>query len=524
MNEQIESETTITAKPGNGFERIFGTTDQKLFWPVLIILAILLIGVLIAPENSLKLFNDTKHFILKSFSWAFLSGVAFTVVFALYMGFGKYGDLKLGKDDDEPEYSFISWVSMLFSCGIGIGFIFWGVAEPLHHLYQAPHNVDLGIAGTAAAAPMSVHITILNWGLHGWALFAVGGFAIAFPAYRLGKPMNIAGGLYGLLGDKIEGSFLGRVVDGLGVIGTIGGNGAALGMGMLSISYAMENLFGIHLDKSGQVVTMLIIIVLYIGSAASGIDRGIRILSLTNMGLAFFVLLFLLFLGPTTYLMNMMCQQFGEYFSNIVTMSFWSDAGQLEQRPWLGWWVLFYWLWWVTYIPFCGGFIARISKGRTLREFIVGVLFTPLLITIIWFSVVGGSSVHAELTNLVPIWDAVQKDAGAGFYMLLSKYPGGFLVSCIVLVNLIIFAVTTSDSASFFVAMQMSKGDPNPSISMRLLWGIVIGMVGVIFQLTGGLNALKALAIVVGAPFFIVGIAFVFSSWNMMKMAKQGEM
>lgn len=506
------------------FEKVFGTTDHKLFWPVVAVLCVLLGGVLIYPEGSQSVFNTSKNFLLKNFSWAFLMGVAFTTVFALYMGFGKYGDLKLGKEEDTPEFSFMAWVSMLFSCGIGIGFIFWGVAEPLYHMFQSPHNVDPGVAGTAAAVPMSVQITILDWGLHGWALFAVGGFAIAFPAYRLGKPMNIAGGLYGLMKDKIEGSTLGRVVDGLGVIGTIGGNGAALGMGMLSITYALDKLFGIHIEKTGQVVTMLIIIVLYITSAATGIDKGIRILSLTNMGLAFFVLLFLLFLGPTTYLMNMMCQQFGEYFSNIVTMSFWSDAGSLEQRPWLGWWVLFYWLWWVTYIPFCGGFIARISKGRTLREYILGVLIVPLLITIAWFSVVGGSACHAELTNLVPVWDAVQKDAGSGIYMLLSKYPGGFFVSCIVLVNLIIFAVTTSDSASFFVAMQMSKGDPNPSIAMRLFWGIVIGMVGVLFQVTGGLNALKSLAIVVGAPFFLVGIAFIFSSWNMMKMADRGEM
>lgn len=514
----VSSETMVT--------KLFGRNDAALFWPVLLSFITIITLALIYPQATAKTLVTIRNFLIFNFSWAFLLGVGITLFFCMFLAVSSFGDLKLGKDEDVPEFTFGAWISMLFSCGLGIGFVFYSVAEPLTHLHQSSHVIDMGAVGASAGVPKAIEMTLLDWGIHGWALFALAAWAIAFPAYRLGKPLTVATGLYGILGDRCNTSIWGRVADGLGALGTIGGNAAMIGLGVASISYGIETLFHVELTTMSKVMVMIGLIIAYVISAASGVERGIRYLSQINMVLAGGVILVLLFLGhaPTQYLFNMMTQMCGDYFNGILKYSFWSDAGNFEQRDWLGWWIVFYWLWWISYIPFCGGFIARISKGRTLREFMFGVIFVPMILAILWFSVWGGSAAYAEINDIIPLWDNVQANPESGVYALLGSMPGGWFISLIVLINIIIFAVTTSDSASFFVAMQMSKGQANPKISMRLLWGVIIGLTGIIFQLTGGFNAIKSLAIVVGAPFFLVGIAFIFSVYSMLKRAKAGEM
>lgn len=519
--------TQTNQSASNGLaEKLFGDYDASLFWPVLGSFIAILICALAFPDGTSKVLVTIRNFLIFNFSWGFLLGVGVTLFFCMYLAVSPFGDLKLGLDTDVPDFSFSAWVAMLFSCGLGIGFVFYSVTEPLTHLNQSSHIIDMGMAGKAGGVPKAIEMTLIDWGVHGWALFALAAWAIAFPAYRLGKPLTVATGLYGILGDRCNTSIWGRVADGLGALGTVGGNAAMIGLGVASISYGIETLFGFHLDNLGKVVVMLGLIVAYVISAASGVERGIKILSQTNMALAGCVLLFILFFGhaPAQYLFNMMTQLTGDYVIGIFKYSFWTDAGNFEQRSWLGWWTVFYFLWWISYIPFCGGFIARISKGRTLREFMFGVMLVPVLLAILWFGIWGGSAAYADLNGIVPLWDTVQANPEAGVYKLLGSMPGGWWISLVVLFNIIIFAVTTSDSASFFVAMQMSNGNPNPKVSMRLLWGVVIGLTGIIFQLTGGFNAIKSLAIVVGAPFFFVGIAFIFSVYAMLKKAKAGEM
>jgi choline/carnitine/betaine transport len=531
--EPMESRKAVDGGPdGADFpedtfvRRLFGRYDPVLFWPVLISFVTVIILALIFPEGVAKTLVTIRNFLIFNFSWAFLAGVGITLLFCIYLALSEFGDLKLGKDEDEPEFKFSAWISMLFSCGLGIGFVFYSVAEPLTHLHQSSHVIDAGHAGLAAGVPKAIEMTILDWGIHGWALFALAAWAIAFPAYRLGKPLTVATGLYGLLGDRCNTSIWGRIANGLGALGTIGGNAAMIGLGVASISYGITTLFGIELGTFGKAGVMLFLIIAYVISAATGVERGIKYLSLINMIMAAAVVLLLVLLGPAPiqYLMNMTTQMCGDYFNGILKYSFWADAGNFEQRDWLGWWPVFYWLWWISYIPFCGGFIARISKGRTLRQFMFGVIFVPSLLAILWFSIWGGSAAYAEINGIIPLWDSVQANPESGVYALLASMPGGWFISLIVLINIIIFAITTSDSASFFVAMQMSGGRINPRVSMRLLWGVVIGLTGIIFQLTGGFNAIKSLAIVVGAPFFFVGIAFIFSVYAMLKKAKAGEM
>ncbi len=529
VDEALE---TIDQKIGEVLEesdsfvgRFFGKHDALLFWPVLISFISIITLALIYPDATAKTLVSIRNFLIFNFSWAFLLGAGVTVLFCLYLGVSSFGDLKLGKEEDEPEFSFSAWISMLFSCGLGIGFVFYSVAEPLTHLYQSSHVIDMGVAGTAAGVPKAIEMTLFDWGIHGWALFALAAWAIAFPAYRLGKPLTVATGLYGILGDRCNTSVFGRVADGLGALGTIGGNAAMIGLGVASISYGIETLFHIPLSDFSKAMVMICLIIAYVISAATGIDRGIRYLSQMNMILAGLVISAVILFGhaPAQYLLNMTTQMCGDYFTNVFKYSFWSDVGQFEQRDWLGWWVVFYWLWYFSYIPFCGGFIARISKGRTLREFMFGVIFVPFLLTILWFSIWGGSAAYVELSGIASLWENVQSNPETGVYSLLGSMKGGWFISLAVLINIIIFAVTTSDSASYFVAMQMSEGNANPKISMRLLWGVIIGLTGIIFQLAGGFAAIKSLAIVVGAPFFLVSIAFLFSVYSMLKAAKAGH-
>lgn len=247
--------------------------------------------------------------------------------------------------------------------------------------------------------------------MHGWAVFAIAAWAIAFPAYRLGLPLTVATGLYGILGERCNSSLWGRLANALGIIGTIGGNATMIGLGVASISYGLNTLFGLDLGPVGQALVMLVVIIAYVISAATGVERGIKFLSQANMVMAGSVLLVLLFFGhaPTQYLLNLGTQQIGDYFGDVFALQFWSDAGNFEQRDWLGWWVVFYWLWYISYIPFCGGFIARISKGRTLREFIVGVILVPMLLAIGWFSIWGGSAGFVEVTGIAPCGKAFRK-------------------------------------------------------------------------------------------------------------------
>ena len=513
----------------SGLKKIFGDYDEKIFYPVIGLLLVVGLFLYIDAKATQKVFDAINHWLIFNFSWGFLIGVASVVAFAIWVGFSKYGSLRLGKVDDRPEFSFIAWVAMMFSAGFGLSTLMWCAAEPLYHLYQSSWTIDAGTAGTGAGIPRAMLQTWFDWGIHGWALFAIGGLAIAFPAYRKDKPMNLGIGLYGILKDKSQTGFWGKLVDVLGIISTLGGNGASLGFGVLAIVYGFKHITGIDLGSGGTIIAMVVIIALFTLSAVSGVARGIKYLSLINIYLGIAMAVFLLFAGPTNFILNLFTQTFGEYVGGIVSLSFWSDAGNFkdgvyEQRSWLNWWVIFYWLWWVSYIPFCGGFIARISRGRTIREYILGTTIVPVLMTMVLFCIWGGNSAYLEVTGAAPMWENVQNDFGSTLYVLLENFPMGGLLSILVFFSIVTFGITTSDSASYFISMQVSKGNLNPKIAMRILWGCILGGIGVILVASGSLNAIKAMAIVVGAPFFLVVIAYMISIVKMLRMADRGEM
>ncbi|MEH0020866.1 MAG: BCCT family transporter [Desulfobacter sp.] len=509
----MENTTTYDSSGSSPLD-ILGKFDGTLFWTTLVLCAAITLWGIVMPEAFSKAMTASQGWISLNFGWFFMLSVSVFIIFLGWVSVSKYGNIPLGRDGEAPEFTFTSWIAMLFSCGIGIGFIFWGVAEPLYHYMAPPY---LAAKATPEAVPVAMQVSLLHWGIHGWACYAVAGLAIAYTTYRLGLPLSVANSLHGILGDK-TGSFWGKLVDFLAAFATIAGIATSLGMGLMSIRFGITHVFGAELGTPGLVVVMLLLISGYTVSAISGLNKGIKYLSNINMVLAFLVLLFFLFAGPTRFLLNLMVDSVGEYFQNFIFMSFWTDPmSKASEGKWLGWWTIFYWCWWIAWGPFVGGFVARISKGRTIREFIFGVVFVPLVITFVWFNVVGGSALHAEITGAVGMYKAISADAGSGIFTLLTQYPLGSLVSFIVFFNLIVFLVTSADSASFFVAMIISGGELEPSTPLKLVFGFLIGSITVVLLITGGLKALQTASIVAALPFAFVMVGMIISTLLLLK-------
>ena len=516
--------TDSMAVPGqerkeSGLAGYLGPFDPVIFWVTAVITLFAVVYGFVAPESFDGGLSSVQSWITARFSWFFILSVAIYFIVIMVIAFGKYGSLKLGKAEDKPEFSYFSWIAMLFSCGVGVGYAFWAVGEPIMHYMNTPYLAE---SQTPAARIVAIQIGVMHWGLHAWGIFALVGLAIAFPAYRMGKPMNVSISLYGLFGDKIIGSAFGRLVEILAAFATIAGVSTALGLGIISINAGIKHIFGAGLSTGGQMVFMAFLIIAYVISAISGIDKGIKNLSTANVIIAFCWGLFILFSGPTIELLNITVQTAGSYLSNFALLSFWTDA-TASKGQWLGWWTVFYWIWWISWGPFCGGFVARISKGRTLREFVLGVTAVPTVVAIIWFSIVGGAAQHAQISGVADLAGALKADMGSGIYVLLSTYPMGTLVGFIVFINLIIFLITSADSASFFVAMQMSNGDTEPKTPMKLIWGAFIGSLAMVLLASGGLQALQKAAIIAGAPFAIITIMMAVSVFKMLKQAADEE-
>jgi len=511
MNDRSHVDVSHSTKTQNGF---LGVYDKPLFWGTLILCSGITLWGIFSQKGFAAAMSASQSWISTNFGWFFMLTVAIFIVFLGWAAMSKYGDIPLGQDGDKPEFSFSSWVAMLFSCGIGIGFIFWGVAEPLYH-YMSPPYMAKG--ATPGAVHVAMQISLLHWGIHGWACYATAGLAIAYTTYRLNMPLSVSNALVGILGDKVNG-FWGRLVDFLAAFATVAGIATSLGMGLMSIRFGIKTVFGAELHTTGLVVVMLVLIAGYTMSAVSGLDKGIKILSNINMVLAFLVLVFFLFAGPTRFLLNLMVDSVGQYFSNFVFMSFWTDPmAEASKGKWLGWWTIFYWCWWIAWGPFVGGFVARISKGRTIKEFVIGVIVVPLIITILWFGVVGGSAVHAEFHKTLEMYKAISADAGSGIFTLLTAYPLGGLVSFVVFFNLIIFLITSADSASFFVAMIISGGELEPSTPIKLIFGGLIGSITVVLLISGGLKGLQTASIVAALPFAFVMLGMVVSTIILLK-------
>ncbi|MDD9269399.1 BCCT family transporter [Paenibacillus sp. GCM10023248] len=442
---------------------------------------------------------------IKNCGWFFLISTFAFLVFAFYLAFSKYGRIRLGKDDDEPEYSTVSWFAMLFSAGMGIGLVFWGVAEPLSHYLSPPEGAT---GATTEAARLAMRYSFFHWGVHPWAIYTLISLAIAYFQFRKDKQGLISSAFSPLLGKLAEGG-VGALIDTLAIIATAFGVATSLGLGALQINGGLNHMLGISINPMVQVIIIAVVTVLFLISATTGLDKGIRLISNINLLIAVLLMAFVFVVGPTSFILDLFTSTLGGYLQNLVYMSL--RMTPFTQGSWVGVWTLFYWAWWIAWGPFVGTFIARVSKGRTIKEFVLGVLLVPSLFSFIWFSVFGGTGLHIELFDHYPIAAAAEKDVTSALFLTLEQLPLGHIIAFMATLLIITFFVTSADSATFVLGMLSTKGNPNPSNKVKIVWGLLQSSIAIVLLISGGLSGLQTASIVAAVPFAIIIIGMCIS-------------
>ena len=462
-------------------------------------------------ERSSAVFAAGKGFIIGSMNWFYVLVVNAALFFSLWLLFSRFGDVKLGKDDDEPDFSTFSWIAMLFSAGLGSGLIYWGVAEPMFHIQGNPFADANGIAaGSSEAAVKAVTVTIFHWGFHGWGLYVLAGMSLAYFAYRHDLPLTPRAALYPILKHRIYGPW-GHLVDLIAVFGTIFGIATSLGLGITPIAAGLERLGWIENNLTNQLVLVGFITILGTASAASGVGKGVRILSELNVMFSLGLLLLFLILGPTAFLLGVTISGIGDYLWNVVPMGF-NIIGD-PKNEWQSWWTIFYWGWWIAWCPFVGMFIARVSKGRTIKEFCIAVLFVPVTVVMVWMGVFGGAAAGVELFNQGGVVEAVNADYARGVFQTVAGFGYEWLTTPIfflITILLISWFVTSSDSGTLVMCTMLSMGDEHPPIRFRIFWGLISGAVAAVLMLAGGLSALQTASIVAGLPIAVIVLLMIY--------------
>ena len=472
--------------------------NPPVFFSAAILIFLLVSYTVLFPENADSRFTALQSSIMTNASWFYIMAVALILICVVYLGLSRYGDIKLGPDHSEPAFSFGSWFAMLFSAGMGIGLMFFGVAEPVQHFMAPP----VGESGTVEVAKQAMKITFFHWGLHAWAIYAIVALILAFFGYRHNLPLTLRSALYPMIGDHIHG-VAGHAIDVFAILGTIFGVATALGYGVLQVNSGLNYLFGITISTEVQVILIVVITALATLSVATGLDKGIRRLSEANLLLALLLLIMVVALGPTVLLMQMFVQNTGGYLSDIVNKTF--NLYAYEPTDWLGGWTLFYWAWWLSWSPFVGMFIARISRGRSIREFVMGVLFVPTGLTLIWMTAFGNTAINMIMNQgFAELGVTVQNDVPVALFKFLEHFPFSNVLSMVAIAMVVIFFVTSSDSSAMVVDMLASGGNNKTPLWQRIFWSSMIGIVAMVLLLAGGLKALQTVTIASALPFSII--------------------
>ncbi|PPF82948.1 choline transporter [Pseudoclavibacter sp. RFBJ3] len=496
------SSSSSAAAPDTPKKKGPPTIKRWVFWPA----AIIVIGFagfsILAPTAADAAFNAVQSSIVRNFNWYYVLIAAFFVIFSLVMGFGKYGDIKLGKDDDKPEFSNLSWLSLLFAAGMGIGLVFYGVSEPLSHFIEPKP----GVSGTESQiAQQALSQTYLHWGVHAWSIYIVLGLALAYAIHRRGRPVSVRWALEPLLGRRVRGGW-GNLIDVVALVGTIFGVATSLGLGVLQIGSGLEAAGILESSTTASIAIIAVITAFVLFSVLSGVGKGMKWLSNTNLMLAGALLVFILIVGPTQFLLRDFVQSLGNYLQNFVSLTFSTSAFSGEAGvDWQSAWTTFYWGWWMSWAPFVGVFIARISRGRTVREFVTGVMLVPTLVTFLWFSVLGGTALYMQLNGIT---DFVQGDGSVdvegALFQMLAQLPGGAVLTIGAIILIAIFFITSADSGALVMGMLATGGQAEPKHWVRAFFAIITSLLAVALLLAGGLNALQTAAISIALPFSIV--------------------
>ncbi|AMO05201.1 MULTISPECIES: BCCT family transporter [Mycobacteriaceae] len=484
------------------------TNKRSLDWIVFGVTAIIAVAFLawgfVDTAGLSEASGGALGWVLHNAGWLFTLTASGFVIFVLWIAVGRFGNIPLGRDDEEPEFRTVSWVAMMFSAGMGIGLMFFGVAEPLSHLVDPPPGT--GPEGNAEAVQHAMATTLFHWTLHPWAIYAVVGLAIAYGVYRKGRFQLISAAFEPLIGDRANGG-LGKVIDMLAIFATLFGSAASLGLGALQIRSGLQIVAGI--GETGNAILIGIIAILtcaFVLSAVSGVARGIQWLSNINMVLALALALFVFIVGPTIFILNLIPTSIGSYFQDLAMMAARTGAEGAETDAWLGSWTIFYWAWWISWTPFVGMFIARISRGRTIRQFVTGVLLVPSMVSLVWFCIFGGAAIDSQRAGNDLAGEGSQE---AQLFGLLSDYPFAGIAGVVVMVLVAIFFVSGADAASIVMGSLSERGTIEPSRKTVIFWGVATGAVAAVMLLAGGsdaLNGLQSITIIAALPFVVVMI------------------
>ena len=472
--------------------------DNIVFVISLFMVLVFVIPGIIYPEQLFAFATYIHEQILRMFGWAYLVAAFLFLIFSIYLAASKFGHFKLGKQHEKPQFSYFGWFSMLFAAGMGIGLIFWGVAEPMSHYLNPPEHIE---TESGAAAQFSMQYSFFHWGIQPWAIYITMSLCIAYFSFRRGMPPLISSCFYPLIGDRIYGT-AGFVIDILGVFATIFGIVTSLGLGAMQISSGLGEVFNFDVNYTTMLLVIIVVTVLFMISTMSGVDKGIQILSKTNIVLAITLLGFILIVGPTVYILNVFTQSIADFATNFLSMS-------LSTNPFVGYewteaWTLFYWAWWIAWSPFVGLFVASISRGRTIREFVSGALIVPVLLTFIWFSAFGGSAFDLEFSGEAGLAATVAEDVSVGLFHLYEHFPFTVVLNLITITLLGVFFITSADSATYVLSMMTSGGEITPPTAKKVVWGLTISTTAAILLYAGGLEALQKMAITAALPFTII--------------------
>ncbi len=458
---------------------------------------------LLFREQSAEFFQSLLDGIGNTFGWFYILAANFFVVVMILIASSEYGKIRIGGPDALPEFSTFSWYAMLISAGMGIGLMFWSVGEPIFHFMTPSPMFDVP-PSSAQSAQVALGLTYYHWGIHPWAIYALVGLSLAFFAYNRGLPLTIRSIFYPLLGEKIYG-FWGNLIDILSVLATLFGLATSLGLGVKQVASGLAHLFGTPNTELVAVVLIAAITFLAVLSVTAGLDKGVKMLSQGNIYLAGAFMVFLLVVGPTVYIFKAFTQNIGFYIQNLPQLSFWVETYYgAEGSNWQNPWTIFYWGWWISWSPFVGMFIARISKGRTVREFILGVMIFPTILSFLWMSSFGGSALWLQIAGGVDIADAVRKDVSTALFVMLEHFPLSQITSVIGITLVVVFFVTSSDSGSLVVDHLTSGGKLDSPVPQRIFWAVMEGVCAAALLMGGGLVALQSASIATGLPFAVV--------------------
>ncbi|GGE56924.1 MAG TPA: BCCT family transporter [Paenalcaligenes hominis] len=494
------------------------TILMPVFAPAVIIIVLMVIGTMSNPDLAGELFSSALAYLTTNFGWFYMLSVAFFLIFLVSITFTKWGSIKLGPDHADPEYSFTSWFAMLFSAGYGIALLFFGVAEPVLHYASPP----AGPALTVDAAKQAMQIAFFHWGFHIWAIYGLVGLTLAYFTFRHGLPLSMRSALYPIIGDRIYGP-IGHVVDIFAILGTLFGIATTLGLSVTQINVGLNYLWpSIPVTHTVQIFTIILVTALTSLSVGAGLDKGVKRLSLLNIFLAVALMVFVFVTGPTIFILNTFMQNTGSYLSNIVERTF--NLQAYTTSDWIGNWTLFIFGWTIAWAPFVGLFIAKISRGRTIRQFIVGVMVVPTVFTFLWFSVFGDTALHMIMVEgYTALIEEVQADHAIALFKLFERLPLASIVSFVTVMLIGLFFVTSSDSGSLVIDSLASGGAAYTPVWQRVFWASMSGVVAIALLLAGGLSALQAASVISALPFAIIMIIAAIGMWRALVIEEHHE-